>query len=173
MDNKLLIGIIINILIIVLFIGAYLSSPADIETTSSIHDDSVDFNNITNDNNITLIKEDNYGNVYRFNESEPYKYNYYVEGVLLNLPDNINGYDLKTIFYDDNGKFLYQDDGSFKWIAEDFKKSEQRTIGSWSADNPQNISYVEIIVVNPLGEIIFNETVSFDMDKVDNTKKTL
>lgn len=171
MNKRLLIGVIINALVIILILGTYLSSPSDIESAGNTNKETVDFNNITNDTNITLIKANTYGNLYKYNESKPYTYNYFVEGVLLNLPPNTVGYDLNTKFYDENDKFLYQNHGTFNWKVDNFAKSQPCIIGSWSTDKPQNISKVEINVVNPLGETVFNETVKFDMDKFDYSRK--
>ena len=162
MDNKLLIGIGINLLVVVFVLSAF-STPTNIGTND---DNVIDFNNINDDSNISLIKEETHGFVFVNNGSDPY-YNFYVEGVLLNLPPNVKGYDLKTIFYGEDNQFLYEDDASITWLAKDFERSEQGNIGVWQTQNPQNVSHVEIIVLNPLGETVFNETLQFDMNKFD------
>ena len=69
----------------------------------------------------------------------------------LNLLSNLKGYDLKTIFYGEHNQFLYEDDASITLLAREFERSEQGNIGVWQTQNPQNVSYVEIIVINPLG----------------------
>ena len=164
MNNRLLIGIIINILVIAIFLGAYLSSPATIENNA------LDFTNTASDDtNITLIKQETKGYVFINNGSDPY-YNYWVGGVLLNLPSNLKGYDLKTIYYGENNEYLHENNGNIKWVAENSAKSDPNTIGYWQTQDPHNISKVEVIIINPLGEIVFNETVKYDMNKFDYSR---
>lgn len=167
MDKKLLTGIVVNILVVLFVLGIFLS-PATTDVGSN-----VDSNNITNDanddTNIKLIKAETSGYVFVNNGSDPY-YNYYLDGVLLNLPSNIEGYDLKTIFYGENNEFLHEDDGYLEWMVDSFAKSEQDLLGSWQTQDPKNVSKIEVIIIDPQGETIFNETVKYDMDKFDYSR---
>lgn len=89
---------------------------------------------------------------------------------MLNLPSDIEGYDLKTIFYGENNEFLHEDDGYLEWMVDSFAKSEQDLLGSWQTQDPKNVSKIEVIIIDPMGEIIFNETVKYDMDKFDYSR---
>lgn len=155
MDKKLIHGIIINIAIITIVLCIFVAPTIDIGSND--------------DTNITLIKEETSGYVFVNNGSDQY-YNFYVKGVLLNLPSKLEGYDLKTIFYGENGKNIHEDKGYIRSVASDSAKSEQSVIGSWQTQNPQNVSKVEIIIMNPKGETIFNQTVKYDMDKFDYSR---
>lgn len=161
MDNKLLTGIIINIFIIVFVLSIFLGPTMNLESTLINNDDSA--------KNITLIKEDTSGYVFVNNGSDPY-YNFYVKGVLLNLPSNIDGYDLKTIYYGEDGKNIHEYKGNIQRVASDSSKSEQSILGAWQTQDPQNVSKVEIIIINPTGETIFNQTLKYDMDKFDYSR---
>lgn len=167
MDKKLLTGIIVNVLVILFVLGVFLS-PSTTTVESSV-DNTIDNNNATDDTNIKLIKAETSGYVFVNNGSDPY-YNYYLDGVLLNLPSDIEGYDLKTIFYGENNEFLHEDDGYLEWMVDSFAKSEQDLLGSWQTQDPKNVSKIEVIIIDPMGEIIFNETVKYDMDKFDYSR---
>lgn len=158
MDNKFLIGIITIVAIIVLC-----------STVSSFDLFDNDNSDDNSDDNITLIKNETSGYA-SVTEGEDPNYYYYVDGVLKNLPNNLQGYDLKTIFYAENGTFLHEDEGNIRYIAVDSAKSEQSTIGYWCTQDPVNISYVEIIIINPDGEIVFNQTMNYDMEKFDYSR---
>ena len=93
MDKKLLVGIVANVLVILFVLGIFLS-PATTNVESNV--DSTNDNATTSDADIKLIKAETRGYVFVNNGSDPY-YNYYLDGVLLNLPSDIEGYDLKTI----------------------------------------------------------------------------
>lgn len=155
MDNKLLTMIIINIVVIVLVLSIFIGP-------------TIQFGS-NDDTNITLIKENTHGYVFVNNGSDPY-YNYYVDGVLLNLPNNVEGYDIKTNFYDENNKMVHEDHGNIGGLAYYAKKSESHFIGYWQTQDPHNISHVEIIIVNPTGNIVYNQTVKFDMNKFDYSR---
>lgn len=166
MDKKLLVGIVANVLVILFVLGIFLS-PAT--TNVEINVDSTNDNATTSDADIKLIKAETSGHVFVNNGSDPY-YNYYLDGVLLNLPSDIEGYDLKTIFYGENNEFLHEDDGYLEWMVDSFAKSEQDLLGSWQTQDPKNVSKIEVIIIDPMGEIIFNETVKYDMDKFDYSR---
>ena len=166
MDKKLLVGIVANVLVILFVLGIFLS-PATTNVESNV--DSTNDNATTSDADIKLIKAETSGHVFVNNGSDPY-YNYYLDGVLLNLPSDIEGYDLKTIFYGENNEFLHEDDGYLEWMVDSFAKSEQDLLGSWETQDPKNVSKIEVIIIDAMGEIIFNETVKYDMDKFDYSR---
>lgn len=119
-----------------------------------------------NDNkNITLIKEKISGYAY-LSDGKPY-YSYYVEGVIKNLPRDIHEYDLRGTFYDDKGKFIYEDPGYLEFIKEYSDKSEPTILASCYDDDLRNLSYVELELKDPNGNVVFNKTINYDMDKMD------
>ena len=85
MDKKLLVGIVANVLVILFVLGIFLS-PATTNVESNV--DSTNDNATTSDADIKLIKAKTSGYVFVNNGSDPY-YNYYLDGVLLNLPSDI------------------------------------------------------------------------------------
>ena len=115
--------------------------------------------------NITLIKEKITGYAY-LNDGKPY-YSYYVEGVIKNLPRDIHEYDLRGTFYDDKGKFIYEDQGYLEFIKEYSDKSEPTILASCYDDDLRNLSYVELELKDPNGNVVFNKTINYDMDKMD------
>lgn len=122
-------------------------------------------NETTPAENITLIKENTfgYGSVYEGNTT----YYYYLKGVLKNLPNNIEGYDIKGTFHDKKGEYIYEDIGDMDWIQEDSEKSEPTVLACMSSPELVNVSNIELVIYDPDGEIAFNETIDFDMKKMD------
>ena len=119
-----------------------------------------------NDNkNITLIKEKISGYAY-LSDGKPY-YSYYVEGVIKNLPRDIHEYDLRGTFYDDKGKFIYEDQGYLEFIKEYSDKSEPTLLVSCYDNDLRNLSYVELELKDPNGNVVFNKTINYNMDKMD------
>ena len=121
--------------------------------------------NSSDGGNITLIKEKINGYAY-LNDGKPY-YSYYVDGVIKNLPRDIHEYELKGTFYDDKGKFIYEDQGYLEFIKECSDKSEPSLLVSCYTDDLRNLSYVQLELKDPNGDIVFNETIDYDMDKMD------
>lgn len=116
--------------------------------------------------NITLIKENAYGFTF-VNSGVPF-YNYYLDGVFTNLPDDFEGYDFKARFYDANGTLVkeYHDD-YMKYIFSDSKKSQTSTIASVQTNELYNMSYIQLEILDPNGTLVFNDSVKFDMAKMD------
>ncbi len=125
-------------------------------------------NDSNNGNNITLIKENVKGQAY-LSEGKPVCY-YHVDGVLKNLPNNIEGYDLKGTFYDENGKYIGENNAYMKFVKEDSDRSELSTLVSCYTNGVKNLSYVELEMTGPNGNIIFNKTLNYDMEKMDLSK---
>lgn len=116
--------------------------------------------------NITLIKENAYGFTF-VNDGVPF-YNYRIDGVITNLPDDFEGYDLIAGYYDKDGNLLeeYRDD-YMKYIFSSSKKSQTDNIASIQTNEFLNVSYIQLEILNPNGTSIFNDTVEFDMAKMD------
>ena len=116
--------------------------------------------------NITLIKENAYGFTF-VNDGVPY-YNYYLDGVFTNLEGDFQGYDMKARFIDENGSLVkeYRDD-YMKYAFSDSKKSQTSTLASIQTNELYNVSYIQVEIMDPNGDIVFNESVDFDMAKMD------
>ena len=121
--------------------------------------------NDSNDNNITLIKENVKGQAY-LSDGKPICY-YHVDGVLKNLPDNIEGYDLKGTFYDENNKYIGENNAMMRFVKEDSDKSELSTLVTCYTHGVKNLSYVELEMTDPNGNVILNKTLNYDMEKMD------
>lgn len=126
------------------------------------------FSGTSNDDshNITLIKENTYGFAF-VNSGVPY-YNYELEGVFTNLEGDFQGYDMKAKYYDTDGSLVreYHDD-YMKYAFSDSKKSQTSTLASIQTNEFYNMSYIQVEILNPDGDLVFNETVDFDMTKMD------
>lgn len=116
--------------------------------------------------NITLIKENAYGFTF-VNDGVPY-YNYYLDGVFTNLEGDFQGYDMNARFIDENGSLVkeYHDD-YMKYAFSDSKKSQTSTLASIQTNELYNVSYIQVEIMDPNGDIVFNESVDFDMAKMD------
>ena len=175
MNKKNLKRIIALIVIIAIIIGIGVLTSDNTSNTSfnsdNNYDDNINHNGGSDNNdstNITLIRIDAYGRGYwAYGSNDPY-YHYGVEGVFKNLPSNLQGYDLKASFYDENGKFVHEGGLDIEDIAEDSQKNEITEIAGFGVYNTMyNISYIEITIDNPQGDIVFNQTIEFDMEKMD------
>lgn len=116
--------------------------------------------------NITLIKENTYGFTF-VNDGVPY-YNYELEGVFKNLPDDPKGYQMKASYYDTDNKFVkdYEDD-YLSTVFHFSKDSQPFTLGSIQTNEFHNISYIQLEITDPEGDLVFNESVDFNMEKMD------
>ena len=124
-------------------------------------------NSNSNDSqNITLIKENAYGFTF-VNDGVPY-YNYELDGVFTNLEGDFQGYDMKARFIDEDGSLVkeYRDD-YMKYAFSDSKKSQTSTLASIQTNKLYNVSYIQVEIMDPNGDIVFNESVDFDMAKMD------
>ena len=115
---------------------------------------------------ITLIKENIKGSVYKNSEGKIETY-YYVDGAFKNLPKKIDGYNLILYFYDDEGKYIGEDDAYMPYVKEYSDKSEPYLLGATSANGVRNLSYVQLEMTDPNGDIVLNETINYDINKLD------
>lgn len=147
--SKLFLGIIILVFIVILAVFMFTGGNGSEESQ-----------------NITLIKENAYGFTF-VNDGVPF-YNYRLDGVITNLPDDFEGYDLIAGYYDKDGNLLeeYRDD-YMKYIFSSSKKSQTDNIASIQTNEFLNVSYIQLEILNPNGTSIFNDTVEFDMAKMD------
>lgn len=115
--------------------------------------------------NITLIKEKINGYAY---ESDGKIYSsYYLEGVIKNLPKDVKDYDLRGTFYDEDGKYIYEDQGYLDYIKESSDESTPTLLASCYTEDLRNLSYVKLELRDPNGNIVLNRTIDYDMDKMD------
>ncbi len=128
---------------------------------------SVIGNSNNNDSqNITLIKENTYGFTF-VNDGVPF-YNYELEGVFKNLPDDPKGYQMKASYYDTEGNFIkdYEDD-YLSTVFHFSKDSQPFTLGSIQTNDFYNVSHIQLEITDPNGDLVFNESVDFNMEKMD------
>ena len=126
--------------------------------------------------NISLVKESTGGYAYISSGEEVYYY--YVNGVFINIPRDSTGFTIRTTFLDEDGKRLGTRDGNLHYFEYSTEKSYIRTIGWMSKPSLVNVSEVEIVILNPRGENVFNQTLEFYMDefalsKIDGNDKTV
>ena len=124
--------------------------------------------NSGNDNSkdITLIKENTYGFTF-VNDGVPF-YNYELEGVFKNLPDDPKGYQMKASYYDTDNNFIksYEDD-YLSTVFHFSKDSQPFTLGSIQTNEFYNVSHIQLEITDSNGDLVFNESVDFDMAKMD------
>lgn len=116
------------------------------------------------DVNIKLIKTSTSG--YTVTSSNKTVYCYNVEGVVRNLPNKGEGYTLKGSFYDKNGNLIREVDSylGLDYYFDEFEKSEPQLLLQLTTNSLVNVSHVEVVIYNPDGEIIHNESVQFKME---------
>lgn len=156
---KAILAILALLIILVLLISNQMGHVKDVQTAT--HNDA-------DVNKITLIKENIKGYAY-MSDGVPHC-SYYVEGVLKNLPDKIEGYSLVGTFYDENGKYIGEDDAMMRFVKEDSDKSEPDTIVVCYTNGVKNLSYVELEMTDPDGKVVFNQTLNYDMERMDLSK---
>ena len=117
--------------------------------------------------NITLIKEYTHGYAF-LNDKGDAVYNYDLKGVLKNLPDDFKGYELRTTYYDKNNNYVAEEVNSYmKNVFESSKKSQPSFLGAYQTHNFVNVSHIKLEMTDPNGTVVFNDTVDFDMAKMD------
>lgn len=149
MNKKMIIGIIIVAIIII--VAAAMTLP------DMLNDGS----------NIKLVKEDTAG--YAFYSGGKEVYDYYIEGTLQNLPNNDN-FEVKMVAYDTEGnqiRGVHDSPSSTSVLKYDADHGITGRVANIQSYEPLNISKVELLVYNPDGEVVFNQTLDFDMNNVD------
>ncbi len=115
--------------------------------------------------NITLVKESTSG--YAFISSGEVVYYYDVRGVLLNIPKDPTGFTFETTFLDENGKRVGKWGEMLDLLTFSTEYSDPTSLGFMSKNSLVNVSNAEVVVFNPRGEKVFNQTVEFNMDEFD------
>ncbi len=75
---------------------------------------------------------------------------------------------MQASYYDTDGKFVkdYEDD-YLSTVFSFSKDSQPFTLGSIQTNEFHNISHIQLEITDPEGELVFNESVDFNMEKMD------
>lgn len=116
----------------------------------------VNYFNIGNDgSNIKLV-----GATVQIDEVEAgdgIEYNYGVTGNFKNLPNNLDGFELYTYYYNQDGKIAYTDNYGF------LSHEGYGYISGMGLDYLIDLDHVDVVIYNPDGDIVFNQTIPYDM----------
>ena len=115
--------------------------------------------------NISLIKESTGGHAYY--SSNKAVYDYKLEGVLKNIPKDSEGFTVRGTFYDDNGKVIKENDKDLDHFSHYTEKSDPTAIAEMYVYELVNVSKIKVTIMNPSGDVVFDETFDFDMSKFD------
>ena len=115
--------------------------------------------------NISIIKESTSG--YAFYSSNKTVYNYDLIGVLKNIPMDSEGFTVHGKFYDGNGKVIKERNSDLDYFSYYTEKSDPTTIVGIQTYEFVNISKIQVTIMNPGGDVVFDESYDFDMDKFD------
>lgn len=124
------------------------------------------------DKNITLIKESTDGLAYFYDDGEIHAI-YSLDGVLKDLPSDVEGYNIRVTIYDENGDFIKDEAGSsMSFVSMYSEKSEPVELGSISMDDYINVSIIELKLFDEDGTIVLDENVTFRMENMNIEKLT-
>ena len=115
--------------------------------------------------NITLIKESTSG--YAFYSSGKPVYNYAASGVFKNIPQDSNGFTVRGTFYDESGKEVGSDESYLEYFEYSTENSDPTEIVCLQTHDMVDVNKIKIEILNPDGEIVFEKTLKYDMDKFD------
>lgn len=115
--------------------------------------------------NISIIKE--YTGGYAYYSGNKTVYNYGLSGVLKNIPMDSDGFTVHGTFYDGNGKVIKEKNSDLDYFSYYTEKSNPTTIMDIQTYEFVNVSKIQITIMNPGGDVVFDETFDFDMDKFD------
>lgn len=115
--------------------------------------------------NISIIKESTSGHAYYSDNKTVYDYK--LEGVLKNIPKDSKGFTIKGTFYDDKGKVIKEKQKDLDYFSYYTEKSNPTTIVDIFTYEFVNVSKIKVTIMNPGGDVVFDETFDFNMDKFD------
>lgn len=115
--------------------------------------------------NISLIKESTRG--YAFYSSNKTVYNYDLNGVLINIPKDPKGFTVHGKFYDENGGVVKESEMDLDYFTYYTENSDPTTIAGIQTYDFVNVSEIEVKIMNPYGEVVFDETFKFNMNEFD------
>lgn len=122
------------------------------------------------------MNESTGGNGVIFDDGEAHV-TYSVNGILKDLPNDVNDYNLTITLYDKNGTLINESEGvPMETIAKHSEDSQPSILGTISIDEFVNVSFAEIKIYNSDEEVVFDENVTFHMENViisHTTKDTL
>ena len=114
---------------------------------------------------ITLIKESTDGEAY-YSSGKPI-YDYSVSGVFKNIPKDSTGFTVQGTFFDESDKEVGSAEMDLDYFEYYTENSDPTEIVNLQTHELVNVSKVEIEILNPDGEVVFEKTVDYDMDKFD------
>lgn len=84
------------------------------------------------------------------------------------MPDDPKGYQMKASYYDTDNNFIksYEDD-YLSTVFHFSKDSQPFTLGSIQTNEFYNVSHIQLEITDSNGDLVFNESVDFDMAKMD------
>ena len=99
-------------------------------------------------------------------------YDYYVDGLLYNLPSNLEGYNLTCFYHTSNGTYVRELNSSELQSKQDSYFSSYKTCGLACVEvyQPMNITNVTFIIFDPSKKVVFNQTIDFNMSNMDTSK---
>ena len=117
--------------------------------------------------NITLLNESTHGWARFYDDGDIYTV-YYLEGVLKDLPNNIDDYTIKLAIFDEKGDLIKEDDGnSIYFISKRSEKLDPVEIGAVHIDDYKNISIIELKVFDADGIIVYDKNITFTMQNME------
>ena len=115
--------------------------------------------------NISLIKESTSG--YAFYSDDKPVYQYDLTGVLKNIPEDQDGFTVRGTFYDDDHSVIKKDERDLDYFSYSTENSDPTTIASIQTNDFFNVSEIQITIMNPDGDVVFDEKFDYDMDEFD------
>lgn len=94
-------------------------------------------------------------------------YQYDLKGVLKNIPKDSKGFTVRGTFYDNNGQVIKDVDTHLDYYSYYTEKSEPTSIASLQNYEFVNVSKIQLTIMNPDGNVVFDKSYDYDMDKFD------
>ena len=113
--------------------------------------------------NITLLKNSTKGSI--GSSSGHPLYGYYVNGVLTDLPEDTEGFTIRGLFYSGDN-VIGHDDKDLSVVSYSSEQSNPSIIVLLQRYYPVNFDKVVLLVYNPEGDVILNETIPFDSNNI-------
>ena len=92
-------------------------------------------------------------------------YQYDLKGVLKNIPKDSKGFTVRGTFYDNNGQVIKDVDTHLDYYSYYTEKSEPTSIASLQNYEFVNVSKIQLTIMNPDGNVVFDKSYDYDMDE--------
>lgn len=162
--NKAKIDIFSNGKIFIVLIVAVLVIGGIFILTSSTGGDNENNNNVDDDGTHVFLTITDVSGWDNGDGSSKNSYTLYTSALFTKVPDNIDGYMLKTIYYDKNNSQIGQETESLEQIYYDSDYSI--SFGHYTTYIKPNPDYVVVQIIKD-GNIIDNYTETIDQSKID------